>query len=294
MPLQVIFTNPSFADLNNDRRVDLLQGAAGMLVAATFAQGGERLEFDHLVGAWDARSARFLYSFPQIQDDWQFFLQPISADIDGDGLPEAINASAGYYLRAYDRYGRQPAGWPKFTGGWIGATPCVGDVNGDGYLDVIASTRNGWLFAWSTAGPVDGRVDWESYKHDNRNTGNLQTPLDQGTREVPCNEDIDGDGIPNTEDTDIDGNGVANQDDDDVDGDEVPNDWDFDDDGDCVHDDIDETPLGPEGPVDATKNGGGGCGCRAGSTRDTGLPVALLLALLGMLALGAIRRRAKR
>ncbi len=291
MPLQVIFTNPSFADLNNDGRVDLLQGAAGMLVAATFAQGGERLEFDHLVGAWDARSARFLHAFPQIQDDWQFFLQPISADIDGDGLPEVINGSAGYYLRAYDRYGRQPEGWPKFTGGWIGASPCVGDVNGDGNLDVIASTRNGWLFAWSTTGSVNGRLDWESFKHDNRNTGNLLTPLEQGTRELSCPDDIDDDGIPNDEDTDIDGDGIANQDDSDVDGDDVDNDWDFDDDGDCLHDDIDDTPQGPTGTIDATKVGG--CGCGTSSTPGGALPLGLLT-LLGLLALGGIRRRPAR
>ncbi len=291
MPLQVIFTNPAFADLNNDGRVDLLQGAAGLLVAATFAQGGERLEFDHLIGAWDARSARFLHAFPQIQDDWQFFLQPIAADLDDDGLPEVINGSAGYYLRAYDRYGRSPEGWPKFTGGWIGAPPAVGDINGDGFLDIIASTRNGWLFAWSTAGSVDGRIDWESFKHDNRNTGNLHTPLEQGTREIQCIDDIDADGIPNAEDTDIDGDGVANEDDDDVDGDEVPNDWDFDDDGDCEHDGIDETPQGPTGSIDATNNGGGGCGCGTGSTPASGLPILLLL---GLLVLGVIRRRGAR
>ncbi len=291
MPLQVIFTSPAFGDLNNDGRPDLVQGAAGLLVAATFAQGGERLEFDHLIGAWDARSARFLHAFPQIQDDWQFFLQPIVADVDGDDLPEVINASAGYYIRAYNRYGRQPDGWPKFTGGWIGSAPCVGDINGDGFLDLVASTRNGWLFAWSTAGRVDGRVDWESFSHDNRNTGNLETPLDQGTRELPCDEDIDDDGIPNTQDTDIDGDGVANEDDDDVDGDLVPNDWDFDDDGDCEHDDIDETPQGPLGPVDATDNDGKGCGCGAGTNPDTGLPLVLVF---GLLALGVIRRQSKR
>ncbi|MFH2006198.1 MAG: S8 family serine peptidase [bacterium] len=288
-PLQVIFTNPSFGDLNNDGRIDLLQGAAGLLVAATFVQGGERIEFDHLVGAWDADSGRFLYHFPQIIDDWQFFLQPITADIDGDDLPEMINASAGYYVHAYNRYGVEPAGWPKFTGGWIGATPCVGDVTGDGNLEVIASTRNGYLFAWRTSGSVDGRIDWESFKHDNRNTGNYDTPLEQGTREPPCNPDIDGDGIPNQDDPDIDGDGIPNQDDDDVDGDGIPNDWDFDDDGDCLHDGIDDEPQGPDGTEDGTDTGGGdGCGCSSGRGTDPGLPLALIL---GFLVLGVRRRR---
>ena len=62
------------------------------------------------------------------------------------------------------------------------ASPAVGDVTGDGKLEVIVATRSGWLFAWKTAGKTGGRVDWESYGHDNRNTRNLDTPLAQGIR----------------------------------------------------------------------------------------------------------------
>ncbi|MFH2007029.1 MAG: FG-GAP-like repeat-containing protein [bacterium] len=287
MPLQVFFTNPVFADFNNDGRMNLLQGGGGLLIAAAMAAGGTRVEFDHLLGAWDIWSGRFLYAFPQLMEDYQFFMSPAVADIDGDGLPEAINGSAGYYLHAYNHLGVEPAGWPKFTGGWIIASPAVGDVDGDGNLDVVVGTRSGWLFAWSTTGPSTGRVEWASHKHDNRNTGNYHTPLGQGTLELPYNDDLDGDGIPNAEDGDVDGDGILNQDDDDVDGDGVPNNWDWDDDGDGIDDDNDDTPQGVEGTVDATDNGKG-CGCAAGPGRDAGLP---LLLLLGLAFLAARRRR---
>ncbi len=35
-------------------------------------------------------------------------------------------------------------GWPKFTGGWMQATPAVGDADGDGDLDITTLTREGW------------------------------------------------------------------------------------------------------------------------------------------------------
>ncbi|MDY0004081.1 MAG: FG-GAP-like repeat-containing protein [Polyangia bacterium] len=288
IPLQVIFTNPVVADFNNDGRPNILQGAGGLLVVAAFASGGTRIEFEHMLGAWDIGTKQFIYSYPRLMDDWQFFMSPAVADIDGDGLPEAINGSAGYYLRAFDHLGREPEGWPKFTGGWIISAPAVGDLDGDGFLDVVASTRNGWLFAWRTAGPVTGRIEWESYKHDNRNTGNYSVPLEQGTRELPRNDDIDDDGQPNDVDCDIDGDGIWNPDDDDVDGDGLPNDWDFDDDGDGIPDDEDDTPRGPQCREEPPEEKDG-CGCAAGS--GAGLGSFLLLGLLLVPWLTARRRR---
>src|SRR5690606_2933446 len=46
--------------------------------------------------------------------------------------------------------------------------------------EVTVNTRDGWLFAWKTPGKADGVVQWESFHHDNRNTGNLNVPLENG------------------------------------------------------------------------------------------------------------------
>ena len=77
--------------------------------------------------------------------------------------------------------GTQPEGWPKFTGGWVIAAPAVGDLDGDGTLEVAVATREGYLFVWNTTGRTDGRVDWASFHHDGRNTGNLNTPIGFGS-----------------------------------------------------------------------------------------------------------------
>jgi MYXO-CTERM domain-containing protein len=67
------------------------------------------------------------------------------------------------------------------TGQWIIASPAVGDLDGDGTLEVAVGTREGFLYAWHTTGKTNGRVDWASFHHDDGNTGNFSTKLDFGT-----------------------------------------------------------------------------------------------------------------
>jgi hypothetical protein len=117
---------------------------------------------------------------PFVVEDFSFFNSSAIADLNGDDYPEVIAGTAGYRLHAFDGCGREPEGWPKFTGQWIIATPAVGDVDGDGQLEVVVATRSGWLYAWHTSGATDGVVEWTGYQHDNRNTGNLETPIPLG------------------------------------------------------------------------------------------------------------------
>ena len=59
-------------------------------------------------------------------------------------------------LHAFREDGSEPAGWPKQTGGWLLAAPSVGDVDGDRRLEVVAVTREGFLFVWDTPAPAAG------------------------------------------------------------------------------------------------------------------------------------------
>ena len=53
----------------------------------------------------------------------------------------------------------------------------MGDVDGDGMLEVAAVTRMGYLFVFDTDGPADGAIGWSEFRHDAHNTGNYDAPL---------------------------------------------------------------------------------------------------------------------
>ncbi len=176
-----LFSQPSLGDMDQDGLPDMVttgssQTAAGALLST---QPLDR-RAQHLIGMWSGKDGLMMPASPVPLEDYTFFNNTSIADLTGDGYPEAIVGSGGYMLHAADACGREPTGWPKFTGQWIVATAAVGDVDGDSALDVVVNTRNGWLYAWRTEGSPDGVIAWESFHHDNRNTGNLATKLDQG------------------------------------------------------------------------------------------------------------------
>ncbi len=70
------------------------------------------------------------------------------ASADGRRAPGAGRHRPLQPARLRARRASSPRGWPKFTGGWMQATPAVGDADGDGDLDVTTLTREGWSFLW--------------------------------------------------------------------------------------------------------------------------------------------------
>jgi hypothetical protein len=97
-------------------------------------------------------------------EDLMVFAQPSAEDVDGDGVIEVLMGSGGYLLHAFRRGGRESDGFPKFTGGWIFSAPAAGDIDGDGSRDLVAVTREGYLFAWALDTPAPEPSDVSSTK----------------------------------------------------------------------------------------------------------------------------------
>ena len=174
-----VLSNPSIADLDGDGVFDIINGVAGLGLRAVAEEGGKRSVFNHAVAAWYSVDGAFMDGFPKKVGDYQFFMNYTVADIDSDGAANVISGDGGYFVWATNPDGSQAPGFPKWTQGWHITTPAVGDLDGNDLIDVVASTREGWLYAWATRGHVGGPPDatlpaiqWESFHRDDQNTAN--------------------------------------------------------------------------------------------------------------------------
>lgn len=190
-----VINNPSIADVNGDGFLDVINGTAGSGLIAVASEGGKRNSFDHSVSAWDSDNAAFLDGFPHKVWDYQFFMNYAVADLDGTGSWNVISGDGGYFVYAPNASGQEAEGFPKWTQQWHITTPAVGDLDGDERIDVVANSRDGWLWAWHTNGHVGGPPDqklpaiqWEGFHHDDLNTGNVGGPLKPYPRLLPADD----------------------------------------------------------------------------------------------------------
>jgi len=86
---------------------------------------------------------------------------PIIADLDGGGDLELIasctaeeteTASASFHLFVWKANGQLLSGWPIQGAAQLYSSPAVGDVNGDGRLEIAAATLDGRIWLWDSQG----------------------------------------------------------------------------------------------------------------------------------------------
>jgi hypothetical protein len=168
--------NGAFGRLSQGGPLRFFGGVVDERLATAQLSPATRMDFEHLLGGWDARSGDWLGAFPIPVEGWQVATAPAVADVDGDGKAEVVEGTSGYRLHAFREDGSEPDGWPKETGGWLLATPAVGDIDGDGRLEVVVPTREGYLFAWDTPAPRTAALEWPAFRHDVLNSGRYGGP----------------------------------------------------------------------------------------------------------------------
>jgi hypothetical protein len=102
------------------------------------------------------------------------------ADYTGNGAME-IFVATGWSVTIVDGSGDQltttsfpsPNGPFFFANGTLSNTPAIGDVDGDGELEMVANNSN--LYVWDL--PGSGKADWPMYKHNAARTSHSAEPL---------------------------------------------------------------------------------------------------------------------
>jgi hypothetical protein len=167
----------SIGDILGSGQPAVLKGGLTVNGAANLLAVNQNLPFSHVEQAWNPSNGNALGGFPVATDDFQLLSQASIARVAGAGPGRQVLVGTGLYnLHAYGANGDDASGWPKFTGGWMQATPAVGDADGDGNLEVTTVTREGWSFLWSTGIPACGgsNDEWWSFHHDEHSSNNYR------------------------------------------------------------------------------------------------------------------------
>ena len=150
--------------------------AASLGKALDAALPAEQYANDNQVDAWNTSTATMQAAFPQVVNDLQFFDQPIVANVGGAaGGAYVLEGSANADVRAVNSAGQEAPAFPKFTGGWIVNSPSFGPFGTLVDQVVVAGTRDGGLFVWSTTTPrCADSGPWPREHHDLSNSNNLE------------------------------------------------------------------------------------------------------------------------
>ena len=137
---------------------------------------------------------------------------PVVYDVTGDGVMEIIVGDASGYVHIFDGSGSELDGWPVQTQikpgvnpnasafddvtpihDAISSSPAVGDIDGDGELNVVALGFDGGIYAWNIDGSVVDGFPQQAIGRDVSELTEYQT-FDQGFLGAPTLYDLNGDG----------------------------------------------------------------------------------------------------
>ena len=168
----------AFGDITGDGKPEYVAPTGGIRALLDVGVPASQEFGDHSITAWDPNAGTLLPAFPRKMDDMQFLSSPALADVDGDGVAEIVQGSGAYLVHAYRSDGSEPAGWPKFTHGWMIPAPTAGDVDGDGKIEIVANSREGKLYVWDTPAPAtDAAIPWQGFGGNRRHTKSLLEPV---------------------------------------------------------------------------------------------------------------------
>ncbi len=152
---------PAIADLNGDGKPEIILATQDGYVRAYNAEKQKLWEYNYYQGS-------------QVHTS-----EVVVGDVDGDGKYEVVfgtfwlnlvtKGNVGIYILNHD--GTENAKLLLNSIG-ISNTPSLGDLDGDGLIEIAAATYDGYLYVWDTPGlALPERLPWPMARHDLQRTG---------------------------------------------------------------------------------------------------------------------------
>jgi len=145
-----VWSSPALADIDGDGYLEVIIGSDAY-VTDPYTLGGSLQVFNH--------DGTVLAGFPKYIDQ-AIYSSPAIGDLNKDGWLDIVVGTGNYYpgkgykVYAWDHNGNPLPGWPVSTAGYVGAVPALGDLDGDGYLEVVVGSYDHWLYAWNHDGSL--------------------------------------------------------------------------------------------------------------------------------------------
>ena len=162
-----VWSSPALYDINGDGRLDILIGGDQSAGGAINWSGGEFRAIQYTAASTVSCShCRELWKRQLNDTMWS---SPAVGDIDGDGRPEVIVGGGNFYNRSDGHKvfawhvddGSTLPGWPVATSGSTMPSPALGDLNGNGIPEVVASSADGYVRAFNGNGTAQvGHALW--------------------------------------------------------------------------------------------------------------------------------------
>jgi hypothetical protein len=173
-----IWATPALGDLDLDGELEIVVLGLDGRLYAWHADGSEVWDGDA-----DPATQGVFFVIPG-SATWSRGAPAIADVLPSDSTPEIVfgtENSQVYVLRAS---GSVAPGWPRAVGGRVNAAPSIGDIDGDGGLDIAVSVRDGFLYVLRNDG-----TNLPGWPRALLNTWNALTPS-------VALADFDGDGLP--------------------------------------------------------------------------------------------------
>jgi len=148
-----LWSSPVVADIDRDNRPEIILGGD--------IYGGNPLGKPAGGLTWILkRDGSTYHGYPKSTPGQTVWSSPAVADINGDSYKDVIVGTganwpepAGRSVNAFTaKTGRNLSGWPVGVDGRVVASPAIGDVDGDGKLDVTFASDGGWVYTYSHTG----------------------------------------------------------------------------------------------------------------------------------------------